>query len=126
MPSLTLAYRPPYDWARALGFLAARAIAGVEAVHDGQWQRTIRWPVGANEACRSVGANEACGLVTLRPQPQDSIAVLGLSESLAPAAEAIARRVRTVFDFDCESGEIAEAFAGRPPHRPMAASRSRS
>ena len=36
-----LAYRPPYDWAAAIGFLAARATPGVESVDGNGYQRTI-------------------------------------------------------------------------------------
>ncbi len=36
-----LAYRPPYAWSALLGFLAARAIPGVESVRDGAYRRAI-------------------------------------------------------------------------------------
>ena len=36
-----LAYRPPLDWPRLLAFLGQRAIAGVEAVDDGVYRRTV-------------------------------------------------------------------------------------
>jgi AraC family transcriptional regulator, regulatory protein of adaptative response / DNA-3-methyladenine glycosylase II len=39
--SLRLPVEPPYDWDAALGFLAARAIPGVEAVDGGTYRRTI-------------------------------------------------------------------------------------
>src|SRR5262249_1422772 len=40
--SLQLSYRPPYDWAGVLGFLAARALAGVEHVTDRSYARTVQ------------------------------------------------------------------------------------
>src|SRR5665213_2105123 len=39
--TLTLPYRAPYDWDGLLGFLAARAIAGVETVTAAGYARTI-------------------------------------------------------------------------------------
>src|SRR5690348_14809246 len=39
--SVRLAYRPPYDWDAMLGFLAARAIPGVEHVGEQSYRRTI-------------------------------------------------------------------------------------
>src|SRR5439155_5526193 len=39
--TLTLAYRPPYDWAGMTRFLAARAIPGVEVVTPRRYARTI-------------------------------------------------------------------------------------
>jgi AraC family transcriptional regulator of adaptative response / DNA-3-methyladenine glycosylase II len=39
--SLLLRYKPPYDWAAMLGYLAPRAIAGVERVAAGVYSRTM-------------------------------------------------------------------------------------
>src|SRR5207244_12646028 len=38
---LRLPFRPPLDWATMAGFLAARAIPGVEAVDRGSYRRTV-------------------------------------------------------------------------------------
>lgn len=38
---LRLAHRTPLDWQRMLGYFAARSIAGVEAVSDGTYRRTV-------------------------------------------------------------------------------------
>ncbi|HEX7388942.1 MAG TPA: Ada metal-binding domain-containing protein, partial [Acidiphilium sp.] len=38
---LTLPYKPPYDWPAIIGFLAARAIPGVESVRPDRYARTI-------------------------------------------------------------------------------------
>src|SRR5580658_9773205 len=43
---LRLPYRPPIDLGRVIGFLGARAIAGVECVADGRYRRTIALPNG--------------------------------------------------------------------------------
>ena len=43
---LRLAYRAPIDAERMLGYLAARAIPGVESVQDGRYRRTIQLPNG--------------------------------------------------------------------------------
>ncbi len=43
---LRLAYRAPIDAERMLGFLAARAIPGVESVQDGRYRRIIQLPNG--------------------------------------------------------------------------------
>ena len=52
--SLKLRYRPPYDWPAMLGFLRARAIAGVESVAGDTYRRTI-------------GLDGQQGTVTVRP-----------------------------------------------------------
>src|SRR3954471_5185538 len=43
---LRLAYRAPIDGERMLGYLAARAVPGVEEVRDGSYRRTISLPNG--------------------------------------------------------------------------------
>src|SRR5256885_2700267 len=37
-----LSFRPPFDWSAVSAFLGVRAIAGVEAVEDGCYRRTVR------------------------------------------------------------------------------------
>jgi AraC family transcriptional regulator of adaptative response / DNA-3-methyladenine glycosylase II len=44
--TLRLSFRPPYDWERLLGFLAAHEIPGVEHVTDEQYRRAARTPSG--------------------------------------------------------------------------------
>jgi len=39
--TLTVRYRPPYDWESMLGFLRARAIPGVEVVESDCYRRTV-------------------------------------------------------------------------------------
>ncbi|MGF1061082.1 AlkA N-terminal domain-containing protein, partial [Klebsiella pneumoniae] len=36
-----LPWTPPYDWAWMVGFLQARAVAGVERFHDGGYSRSF-------------------------------------------------------------------------------------
>ena len=36
----TLNWQPPYDWSWMLGFLAARAVSGVETVADSYYARS--------------------------------------------------------------------------------------
>jgi len=56
---LRLPYRPPIDLDRMLGFLAARAIPGVEAVESGRYRRTLLLPNGMG--ILSVGPGEQGG-----------------------------------------------------------------
>ena len=37
----TLNWQPPYDWSWMLGFLAARAVSGVETVADDYYARSL-------------------------------------------------------------------------------------
>lgn len=38
---------PPYDWAWMVGFLQARAVAGVERFHDGATAAALAWKATA-------------------------------------------------------------------------------
>ena len=65
---LRLAYRPPYDWDHMRGFLAARAIPGVERVDGRGYARTVACEGGHALVCvRALpgeDALQAAGLVT--------------------------------------------------------------
>ena len=41
-PAFELDYHPPYDWKSMLAFLAARAVSGVEEIHNRAYRRTVR------------------------------------------------------------------------------------
>ncbi len=106
-----LAYRPPYDWPRALDFLAARAVEGVESVEAGVWRRTVRWPIGGDG-----DGDELRGWIALQPCPDRSCAVLACSDALSPVVDALVQRVRAVLDFDCDSAALERAYRGRAPY----------
>ena len=44
--TLSLAYRAPFDWDTLIGYLARRAIPGVETVRDGAYRRTFELATG--------------------------------------------------------------------------------
>jgi AraC family transcriptional regulator of adaptative response / DNA-3-methyladenine glycosylase II len=98
---LTLAYRPPLDWAALLRFLAARAIPGVECVADGAYQRTVA--VGEHRGWLSVadltGRNELA---------------VELATELVPALPLILTRLRNLFDLDARPDVIASHLARDP------------
>jgi AraC family transcriptional regulator of adaptative response / DNA-3-methyladenine glycosylase II len=93
---LMLPYREPYDWNRLVGFFAARALPGLERVHDGQYQRAVR-----------VGDSQ--GVVDVRDEGGSiSLTVHGIAtELLFP----VAQRVRGLFDVDAPIDDIAEVLA---------------
>lgn len=92
-----LPYRPPLAWDAMLGFLAARAIPGVESVHGGIYRRTI-------EVDGEPGTIEVAA-----PQPDDSrphhAPHLTMLVTLPHARSLIAlvERARRLFDLDADS-----------------------
>ncbi|EJM72918.1 DNA-3-methyladenine glycosylase family protein [Pseudomonas sp. GM55] len=83
-----LAYQPPYDWPVMLGFLSARAIAGLETVADGVYSRGIE-------------LNGTHGTFSIRPATSDALE-LTLDFPDPNAVSEIVAKVRRMFDLDAE------------------------
>lgn len=97
--ALRLPYRSPWDADGVMGYLAARAVAGVETVVDGTYSRSLRLPRGP-------------GVVTVRPADGHVAAELRLTDLRdLPAA---VRRVRALLDLDADPQAIVEALADDP------------
>lgn len=99
--SLRLSYRPPYDWDHLLGFLASRAIPGIEYVDAQSYARTIRTPTG--HAIIRISACEEGNALLMRVR---GVAAADLFE-LSSAA-------RRVFDLSADIVQIASAFRSDP------------
>ncbi|WP_408598579.1 DNA-3-methyladenine glycosylase family protein [Pseudomonas sp. PLMAX] len=85
---LLLAFEPPYDWPAMLGFLSARAIAGMEQVVDGTYSR-------------SIGLNGVHGTLSIKPATADSLE-LTLDFPDTSAVPEIIARLRRMFDLDAD------------------------
>jgi AraC family transcriptional regulator of adaptative response / DNA-3-methyladenine glycosylase II len=111
-----LAYRPPLDWAHLCGFLAARAIDGVEGVAPGGgaagapgvYRRVLRvhgadgaLRVGWIEVTAARGRDARRHLLELRLDP-----------ALVGAIPAALARVRRAFDLGCRPDEVAAVLGG--------------
>jgi AraC family transcriptional regulator, regulatory protein of adaptative response / DNA-3-methyladenine glycosylase II len=120
---LRLAYRPPLDWPALLGFLAARALPGVETVVDGEYRRTIALDgSGAILSLRPVA--EKCHVVlTLQalppreprsaPKSPDSPDSPDSRGALAGISRIVAR-ARHLLDLDADPGRIAAHLRRSP------------
>ncbi|HEY5798763.1 MAG TPA: AlkA N-terminal domain-containing protein [Burkholderiaceae bacterium] len=106
--SLRLAYRPPFDWPRMLRYLAARAIAGVEAVEGETYARTVRL----------AGAE---GWIRVSHDAARDQLVVALAPALAGVLMPLLARVRTQFDLDAHPAVIAAHFAADPLLGPVTA-----
>ncbi|MFC4106838.1 AlkA N-terminal domain-containing protein [Micromonospora zhanjiangensis] len=97
--SLRLAYRPPLHVDALLGFLAPRAVPGVEQVADGTYRRGLRLPHGGAE-------------VALTPLPGHVAATLRLTDlrDLAPAVA----RCRRLLDLDADPAAVDATLAADP------------
>lgn len=98
---LVLAYRPPYDWAALLRFLAARAIPGVECVSGETYHRTVR--IGPHRGWLSVSQVQGKNLLAVE-----------LATALAPALSSILVRLRNLFDLDARPDVIERQLSQDP------------
>ena len=89
---MLLAYQPPYDWPAMLGFLSARAIAGLETVADGVYSRGIE-------------LNGTHGSFSIRPATSDALE-LTLDFPDPNGVPEIVAKVRRMFDLDADLATI--------------------
>lgn len=108
--TLTLGYRPPYDWQQILTFLGARAIPGVEVVTDRTYLRTARFCCGDDKS--------VSGWIRVsRHKHRDALNVT-VSASLLPVLPQVLARVRHLFDLQCDPEAVAEILEPMNQIRP--------
>ncbi|HID9362733.1 TPA: DNA-3-methyladenine glycosylase 2 [Klebsiella quasipneumoniae] len=100
-----LPWTPPYDWAWMVGFLQARAVAGVERFHDGGYSR-------------SFGVEGHRGLIHLAPDEEAQGLRVSLSPGLQPVAEICYVRIGQLFDLACDPRQVAGALGSLAEARP--------
>jgi len=101
---LRLAYRPPYDIAGVLRFLAARCVAGVEALDEsGVWRRTLAGNPTAPP-----------GWLALQFLTERHEVEVMMSPGLAPQLGRVVALVRHALDLDADPALIDPALAALP------------
>ncbi|MEP6782732.1 MAG: AlkA N-terminal domain-containing protein [Acidobacteriota bacterium] len=96
-----LAYRPPYDWAQVIGFLAARATPGVERVDADRYTRTI-------------AIDGKCGSIAVTPATDTAVLILDVDLDDSRSLLTIVERVRRIFDVAADPAVIADQLSGDP------------
>jgi AraC family transcriptional regulator of adaptative response / DNA-3-methyladenine glycosylase II len=99
--SLSLTYRPPFDWQRMLAFFQLRAIPGVECVENGVYHRTIR-------------LNETLGAISVSHSDTDNALLMKAALSDSVELMPLVERVRQMFDLDANMVAIHKVFAADP------------
>jgi len=108
--TLRLSYRGAYDWEAMLGFLRARAIAGVEVVEGQAYRRVVRIGGAVGRIEVSHLAARRCLVATIRfPDVR--------------ALPAVVSRLRGLFDLDADLDLIAEHLSKDPRLAPLVARR---
>ncbi len=104
---LQLGYRPPFDRARLLAFLAQRAIPGVEQVGAEGLRRTLRAGALGDAAMPA-------GWVAVQFAPGAPVLRLNLAPSLLPHSAALVAAVRRWLDLDAQPAVIDAALRELP------------
>ena len=105
---LRLPYRPPIDLARIFGYLAARAVPGVEVVTATEYARTISLPNGP-------------GVARLRIVPGQNWVECSLALADLRDVTAAVQRCRRLLDLDADPLAISGFLAADPVIGPLAA-----
>ena len=90
-----LGYRPPYNWAAMIGFLAPRAIPGVEQITMDEYRRTI-------------SLDGRAGYISVRPVFAKNYLELRIAFPEPGALFRIVERVRNIFDLRADPAEVDE------------------
>ncbi len=96
--AIRLPYRAPFDAAGLFGYLAARAVPGVEVIAEGRVRRALR--VAGRPVVVEVSAPADARALEVRADGADATHWLALAE-----------RVRSVFDLGADPGEIGRHLA---------------
>jgi len=108
--TLRLRYCPPYDWESMLGYLRARAIAGVEVVENGSYRRTVE-------------IDGFTGSVQVAHLPQQKSLGVTIWFPKVRAFPAIVSRVRRLFDLGADIETIDAHLSRDPLLAPLVAKR---
>ncbi|UQZ88171.1 adenosine deaminase [Deltaproteobacteria bacterium Smac51] len=108
--TVTLGYRPPYQWQRMLDFLAQRAISGVEVSRDGEYLRTVRLVTAEGQIVR--------GWVRVGHQPESNALTVTVASALLPVLPQVLARIRHLFDLHCDPQAVEEVLASMNNIRP--------
>ncbi len=101
--TLTLCYRPPYQWDKLISFLSMRAITGVELIKSNEYMRTVRI---INEEKKAF-----YGWLRVTHNPKKNALIVTISETLLPVLSQVLSRVRHLFDMHCDPQTIYESLS---------------
>jgi AraC family transcriptional regulator of adaptative response / DNA-3-methyladenine glycosylase II len=108
--ALLLPYRPPYDWASMIRFLAARALPGLEIVAESRYARVVE-----------IGG--ALGSIEITDAPEKSALRAIVRFPRLEHLATIVARIRRLFDLGADTVAIAAALARDATLAPLVAQR---
>jgi AraC family transcriptional regulator, regulatory protein of adaptative response / DNA-3-methyladenine glycosylase II len=109
--TLILPYALPYDWEAMIGFLAARAIPGIEVADGNQRYR------------RSIALDHAQGVISIERDDRERGLQATIRFPRIASLAAIVSRVRRVFDLGADPQAIGQDLSRDPTLAPLIARR---
>lgn len=106
--TLSLTYRPPYDWEGVLGLFARHAVAGIESVNANTYQRQLRTVHGAAVIAVKTARTRDRHCLELQLRLTDN-------RDLMP----LVAQVRRMFDLDAQPTDIASCLTADPLLLPL-------
>lgn len=100
--TISLGYRPPYQWEQILRFLEARAIPGVEVISKGEYLRTAHF-VTADQ-------KHVHGWIKVGHRPKKNALAVTVNSALLPVLPQVLARIRHLFDLYCDPDAIYETL----------------
>src|SRR5580698_3186236 len=101
-----LGYRPPYNWASIIGFLAQRAIPGVETITLDEYRRSIL-------------LDGKAGFISVRPVFSKNHLELRIEFPEPAALFRIVERVRNIFDLRADPADVDGHLLRDPRLKPI-------
>ncbi len=99
-------YRLPFNWVAILGFLRARAIAGIETIDENRYSRVVKM-------------GEHRGRIAVSPVRGKNALRVEVSTSLTPVLARVLARVKRLFDLGAHPELIEDRLAEDPRLRPI-------
>lgn len=101
--TLSLGYRPPYQWQQISEFLEIRAVPGVEIVQNGEYLRTVR--------IITEDRQHFYGWIRVSEKPEKNALTVTISASLLQVLPQVLSKIRHLFDLSCDPEIIHETLS---------------
>lgn len=108
--TVTLGYRPPYQWRQILDFLAVRAIPGIEKIKDDEYLRTVHFVTGEHK--------HIYGWVKIGNRPEKNVLTVTVDSALLPVLSRVLNHIRNLFDLYCDPDAVFETLSSMDKIRP--------
>ena len=105
--TVSLGYRPPYQWKKILDFLAERTIPGIEVIINDEYLRTVNFVYEDKKGEK----RNLRGWIRVGKHPDKDALTVTVAQELLPVLPQILARIKHLFDLYCDPEEISEVLS---------------